>query len=321
VGESRVGVLEESDGNEPVVDPEVGDEVPDGHVVEPELLDEEVQSGTHQSDTNVAQNDELGVTVLVKRAAGVEVVDTATKTVLLALATTLLLLLVVVVASDVGHEVVGPADELLENEHDQSEGRSLLSEVSKLVGHLAETSSLLLASSGNKDHVTLHVTGSLVVLSVGDLPAEVGDEKRRVKNPTSDIVDEARVGESTVATLVSDDPKTGAEKTLENGVDGPETSTGGGGGDVLGGHKVVPDAEGGSEEDNVAKDVSVSLEGGALEAVLGDGIVDVLDGEVGNLELVAVGVEHNTIFGLGLRDVGLGERGERSRRGRVPGRV
>lgn len=293
-----------------MVDPKVGDKVPNGHVVEAELLDEEVQSGTHQTDTKVAQDDELSITVLVKRTAGVKVVDTATETVLLALAAALLLTLVVVVASNVGEEVVGPANELLENKHEQGESRSLLSEVSKLVGHLAETSSLLLASSGNKDHITLHVASSLVVLSVGDLPAEVGDEERGVKNPAGDIVDESRIGEGTVATLVSNNPKTSAEETLEDGVDGPETSTGGSGGDVLGSHKVVPDAEGGSKEDNVAKDVSVSLESRALEAVLGDGIVDVLDGEVRDLELVAVGVEHNTILGLGLGDVDLGERGE-----------
>jgi hypothetical protein len=324
VGKSRIGVLEEGNSNykgqyllskwngskltEPVVNPKVGNEVPDGHVVEAKLLNEEVQSGTRQGDTNVAQDDELGVAVLVKRAAGIEVVDTATETVVLALATALLLTLVVVVASNVGHEVVGPADQLLENKHDQSEGGSLLSEVGKLVGHLAETSSLLLASSGDKDHVTLHVSGSLVVLSVGDLPAEVGDEERRVENPAGDVVDEAGVRESTVATLVSNDPETGTEKTLENSIDGPETSAGGGAGDVLGGHIVVPDTKGGGKEDNVAKDVSVSLESGALETMLGNGIVDLLDGEVGNLELVAVGVEHNTIFGLGLGNVDLGER-------------
>jgi hypothetical protein len=308
VGKSRIGVLEEGNSNEPVVNPKVGNEVPDGHVVEAKLLNEEVQSGTRQGDTNVAQDDELGVAVLVKRAAGIEVVDTATETVVFTLATALLLTLVVVVAGNVGHEVVGPADQLLENKHDQSEGGSLLSEVGKLVGHLAETSSLLLASSGDKDHVTLHVSGSLVVLSVGDLPAEVGDEERRVENPAGDVVDEAGVRESTVATLVSNDPETGTEKTLENSIDGPETSAGGGAGDVLGGHIVVPDTKGGGKEDNVAKDVSVSLESGALETMLGNGIVDLLDGEVGNLELVAVGVEHNTIFGLGLGNVDLGER-------------
>jgi hypothetical protein len=211
-----------------VVNPEVGNKVPDGHVVETELLDKEVQSSGGDGNTDIAQDDELGIPVLVKRAAGVEVVNTATKTVVLALATTLLLALVVVVAGNVGHEVVGPANELLEHEHEQSESRSLLSEVSELVGHLAKARSLLLAGAGNKDHVTLHVAGSLVVLSVGDLPAEVGDEEGRVKNPTSHIVDKARVGESTMAALVGDNPNAGSEKTLENGVDGPQTSADGG---------------------------------------------------------------------------------------------
>lgn len=296
---------------EPVVNPEVGNKVPDGHVVETELLDEEVQSSGHQTNTNIAEDDELSILVLVQRAAGVEVVDTTTEAVLLALAATLTLALVVVVAGNVGEEVVGPADELLEDEHKKSESGGLLSKMGKLVGHLSETSSLLLAGSGNEDHVTLHVAGGLVVLSVGDLPAEVGDKEGRVENPASNVVDEARIGESTVTTLMGDDPETGTEKTLKNGVYGPQTSAGGGGWDVFGGHEVVPNAESGGQEDNVAEDISVSLESRALKAVLRDGIVDVLDGKVGDLELVAVGVEHNTILGLGLGDIDLGHGRER----------
>lgn len=321
VGKGRVGVLEESDGNEPVVNPEVGNKVPDGHVVETELLDEEVQSSAHQTDTDIAQDDELSIIVLVQRAAGIKVVDTTAEAVMLALAATLTLALVVVVASNVSEEVVGPANELLEDEHEESESGCLLSEMSELVGHLSETSSLLLAGSGNEDHVTLHVASGLVVLSVGDLPAEVGYKEGRVKNPASNVVDETRIGESTVTTLVGNDPETGTEETLKHGVYGPQTSAGGGGGNVFGGHEVVPDAESGGQEDNVAEDIGVSLESGALEAVLRDGIVNVLDGKVGDLELVAVGVEHNTILGLGLGDIDLGHGRERCGRGRVAGRV
>lgn len=294
-----------------MVDPEVGNKVPDGHVVEAKLLHEEVQASGDQTDTDIAQDDELSITVLIQRAAGVKVVDTTAETVLLALAATLALALVEVVAGDVGHEVVGPANELLQDQHEQGEGGGLLGEVSELVSHLAETGGLLLPGSGNKDHVTLHVAGGLVVLSVRDLPAEVGDEQGRVEDPAGDVVDEARVGEGAVATLVGNDPETGSEETLEDGVDGPETSTGRSGGDVLGGHKVVPDGECGGEEDHIAEDVAVASEGGALEAVLGDGIVDVLDGEVGHLELVAVRVDQAAITGLGLLNVHLGQRRER----------
>lgn len=294
-----------------MVDPEVGNKVPDGHVVEAKLLHEEVQTSSDQTNTNVAQDDELSITVLIQRAAGVEVVDTTAETVLLALSATLALALVEVVAGDVGHEVVGPANELLQDQHEQGESGSLLGEVSEFVGHLAETGSLLLPSSGNKDHVTLHVAGGLVMLSVRDLPAEVGDEQGRVEDPAGDVVDEARVGEGAVAALVGNDPETGSEETLEDGVDGPETSTGGGGRDVLGGHKVVPDGEGGGEEDHVAEDVAVASKGGALEAVLGNGIVDVLDGEVGHLELVAVRVDQAAIARLGLLNIHLRQRRER----------
>lgn len=304
-----------------MVNPEVGNKVPDGHVVETELLDEEVQSSGHQTDTNIAQDDELSVTVLVQRAARVEVVDTTAEAVMLALAATLALALVVVVAGNVGEEVVGPANKLLEDEHKKSESGGLLSKMSELVGHLSETSSLLLAGSGNENHVTLHVASGLVVLSVRDLPAEVGDKEGRVKNPASNVVDDARIGESTVTTLMGNDPETGTEKTLKNGVYGPQTSAGGGRGDVFGGHEVVPDAESGGQEDNVAEDIGVSLESGSLEAVLRDGIVNVLDGKVGDLELVAVGVKHNTILGRGLGDIDLGHGRERCGRGRVAGRV
>jgi len=50
-----VGVLEECDSNEPVVDPEVRDEVPNSHVGEAELLDQEVKSRDNDGKTGIAQ--------------------------------------------------------------------------------------------------------------------------------------------------------------------------------------------------------------------------------------------------------------------------
>ena len=333
VGKGRVGVLEEGDGNyciqsvyenscwnagkltEPVVDPEVGNKVPDKHVGEAIGLAEVGKTDGSDGNTNVAQDNELSIAVLVQRASGIEVVDTTAKTVMLALATPLTLALMVVVAGNVGHEVVGPANELLHDEHEESEDGSLLSQLRKLVGKLAKTGGLLLASAGNENHVALHVAGGLVVLSVGDLPAEVGNEEGRVKNPTGDVVDKTGVGESTGAALVGNNPDTGSEKTLKNGVHAPEESSHRSGGDVLGGDKVVPDAESGGKADEIAEDVGVSFQGRSLEAVLGDSIVDVLDGEIRGSELVAVGVEEFAIAGLGLVGVYRRERGERGRRG------
>ena len=311
----------ESKLTEPVVDPEVGDKVPDEHVGQAKGVAEVVESGASENQTNVTEDNELCILGLVERAAGVKVVDAAAKAVLLALATALTLALVVVVASDVGEEVVGPANELLGNEHGESEGRRVLGKLCELVGHAAETSSLLLTGAGDKDHVTLHVAGGLVVLAVGDLPAKVGDQEGRVEDPAGNVVDEARLGKGAVTALVGNDPETGAEEALDKGVDGPKSTADESVGNVLGGDKVVEDGKGGGQARHVTQDISVALEGRTLKAVLGDGIADILDGVVGRSELVAVGVDELAIVGLGVADIDRGERRERGGRGRRARRV
>lgn len=306
---------------EPVVDPEVGKEVPHEHVGPSECLGEVDESSSSNSDADVAQDDELCIPVLVQGASRVEVVNTTAETVALALATALALTLVVVVASDVGDQVVGPADQLLEDKHDEGESGSLLGQLGKFVDQFADAVGMLLTSARNKDHVSLHVAGGLVVLAMGDLPAEVGHKERRVKDPSGEVVDKTRVGEGAVTALVGNDPETSPEETLENSVHAPEDSSGGGRRNVLGGNEVVPEGEGGREADDVAEDVAVSLQGGALEAVLGNGIVDVLDGEVGRSEFVAVGVEETGILGLGLVDIDRRQRREGGGRSRSSGGI
>jgi hypothetical protein len=304
-----------------VVDPEIGDKVPDEHVGEAKGGAEVVESGGGENQTNVAEDNELGILGLIERAAGVEVVDAAIIAILLTLATSLTLTLVVVVASDVGEEVVGPSDELLGNEHGESKGGSILGELGKLVGHAAETRSLLLAGARDKDHVTLHVASGLMVLGVGDLPAKVGDEEGRVEEPAGNVVDEARVGKGAVAALVGNDPEAGGEQTLEDGIDGPKSTSSQSVGDVLGGDKVVEDGKGDGKVRHVPQDVSVAFEGRTFKAVLGDGITDILDGVVGRGEFVAVRVDELAIVGLGVANIDRGERGERGGRGRRTGRV
>lgn len=316
VRESRVGVLEEGNGDEPVVHPEVGEKVPDSQVGPAKGRTEVVESRAGEKQTEIRDENVGGLLVVVERAAGDKVVDTAASTVVLALATALTLALVVVVASDVGEEVVGPADELLADEEGKGVGGSVLGELAQLVDQTAETRSLLLAGTGHKDHVALHVAGGLVVLAVGILPGEVGDEQGRVKNPASDVVDEVGIREGAVSALVGNDPETSAKETLEEGVDSPESTADPDVGDVLGGHVVVVDGKGGGEVEHVAEDVEITLEGGALEAVLGNGIANVLDGEVGRSELVAVGVNQlSVVGGLGV-NLHLREGGEGCGRGR-----
>ena len=165
-----VGVLEVGDGNEPVVDPEVRKEVPDEKVLETEVLVDEVESSTGQSETDVREEDQLLVLALVQRAGRVEVVDTTEPAVALALTLALGLLVVVDVASNVGDEVQRPAEELLENHVGSGSDGGLLHQLRKLVDSVANSGSIDLTGLGKEDHVTLHVASGLVVLAVGDLP-------------------------------------------------------------------------------------------------------------------------------------------------------
>lgn len=325
VRERRVGVLEVGDGNEPVVDPEVGKEVPDEHVGPAKGVAEVDEGGGGDSDTDVGDDDPGGLTLLIEGRAGVEVVDTSEPAVLLALATTLALPLVEVVAGDVGHEVVGPADELLTDKVDQGVDGGLLGQLGNLMDETADARSKLLAGARNEDHVTRDVAGSLVVLAVGELPREVGDEKGRVEDPADGVVDQPGRGESLVTALVGKNPETGAEKALHKGVQTPEDDTGSLHGDVLGSDIFVPDVKSDGEVDDVASDVRQAVKSRTLEAVRGDGIADVLDGEVGDLELVAVRVEQLAELGLVGLDVvrGQGRKrgvGGRALKGRVEGR-
>lgn len=56
----------------------------------------------------------------------------------------------------------------------------------------------------------------------------------------------------------------------------------------------MEEVEGGSERSDVAGNVAETTKTGAFEAVLGNGFADLLDCEVGNLELVAVGIKEDT---------------------------
>lgn len=247
--------------------------------------------------------------------------DTTAVPVVLALATALTLTLVVVVAGNVGQEVVGPANELLANKHEKGVDGSLLGQLRQLVDELAETASLLLAGAGHKDHVTLHVASGLVVLAVGHLPAEVGDEQSRVDDPADSVVVQLGGGEGLVTALVGKDPETSTKETLHEGVETPEDEANRVGGDSLGSYKVVKEGEGGGEAGHVPQDISQTEEAVTLEAVLWDGISDVLDGVVGHLKGVAVGVDQLAIVLLGVVGIERGHGGERSRRGRSARRV
>ena len=140
------------------------------------------------------------------------------------------------------------------------------------------------------------------MLAVGDLPGEVGNEQERVADPANGVIQNLGGGEGLVAALVGQHPHSGADKTLHNGVQGPKGHAGRQEGHGLRGDIVVEEVENRGQDSDVPEDIVQTSGSGAVEAVSGNGIADLLDGIVWDLELVSVGVQH--LAGLLLRSHG-----------------
>jgi len=205
-----------------VVHPKVRQEVPDQHVCPTESVAEISESRSSQADTQIAQENGLGILVLVQWAVWVEVVDTVEQAVRLAFTTALPLPLVEVVAGHVRQKIIGPANKLLKYQHQEREGRRLLGQFRKLMHKLASTRSVLFPSSREEDHVALHVGRCLVVLTVGHLPAEVRYQQGRVEDPSDQVVEGLRWRKGAVAALVGEHPESRTEASLHEGVDAPK---------------------------------------------------------------------------------------------------
>jgi hypothetical protein len=189
-----VGVLEIGDSNwgslvnrlisfskdihtKPVVHPEVRGKVPDRHVGETVGFAKHGEDTDSDYKTEITEKDEFGVLGFVKRAFWVEVVDACGKPVNHTLSATFMLTLVVVVASYIPKEIHWPSYKLLSEGVKKGCNGSLFGQLVKFVNEFSDTVGICLASLGNEDHITLHVSSSLVMLAVGDLPRKVWDKK------------------------------------------------------------------------------------------------------------------------------------------------
>lgn len=270
-----------------MVDPEVWNDVPNQKVLEAVGAADKSEDRDSDGKAEIREKNQIFVLLLVQRAAWQEVVDAAVA-ILLADTLALWLLLVVVVASHVSEKVHWPANELLADEHGGGVDWRLLEQLVHLVQNVAHAGGVLLASTGNEDHVTLHVASGLVVLAVADFPAEVWHQKGGMAEPTNSVVEHLARREGLVATFVGQHPETRAKATLSEGVEGPQ-----GGSErirrhVLGRAVRVEEVEGASEESDVPSNVAQSSETRPLVAMLGNGVADVIDGVIWQLKFVAI---------------------------------
>lgn len=271
---------------EPVVNPEVWDTVEDNDVPGTEGLVCEVEEIASDCDSEVRVQDQVGILALVEWGARIKVVDASEPSVALSLSTALRLTLVVVVASDVGDEVHWPSKQLLEEEVEEGREWGLLDEFAKGGSHGFK---LLGTGLWDEDHVALHVAGGLVMLGVGNLPRVVWDKESRVHPPSHEIVDGLGRRKGTVAALVGENPETSSDQSLNKSVGGVSDKS-----QFLGWDERnvgVCNVKEGEDIKDIASNVAHGLEVRSLEAVWWNGIADLLDCEIWNLELLAVGVE------------------------------
>jgi hypothetical protein len=243
-------------------------------------------------ETQVTQGNQLRILSLIQRAGGVEMVDTTEVAIALALSAALGLAFVVVVAGDVGEKIHGPSEQLLKEEVGDGGDGGLLHQLIQIVDGLANARSVLVPGLGHEHHVTGEVTSGLVMLAVGDLPGEVGHQQSGMADPADSVIQNLGGGESLVATLVSQNPDTGTDHTLDNGIDGPQDHSRRQRGDGFRSDIVVEGIEDGRQDGNIAEDIVQAGGGTALIAMSGDGVSDLLDSVIGDLELVSIGVQH-----------------------------
>lgn len=272
MGEGRVRVLQVSDKDKPVVDPEVGDNVVKSNGRESPLLDGQVDKSHGSQNTNVRDDNVHKVLLVKDRRRGKKVVGSP------------LVSVGVLLASNVGEKVHNPAKELLKKNVPKGKNGSVLGSL----GDVSNREELLL-SLGNENHISLEVTSSLVVLTVRDSPGVVGDKKGRVKDPANNVVDSLRVGESAVAALVGKNPAASTKETLDKAISNPSNNSKRDPRDQV--EISVGSVGKKTNKEKVSGDVGKGLDVRALVAFSGNGVENFLDGELRDNKGLTVGVD------------------------------
>lgn len=218
----RVGVVQVGDGDQPVVNPDVGNDPQERNRLPVKNLSRLVEDEAGDSKTNVGDDDEVGLLGKEENTPGVEVAAALVEPAFLVVVANTAL----VASRDVEEEVGLPAEELVGKQLDGGDNGRVLGELLKGLDGDAHFIGHLLNGARNEDEVLVDVAGEAVVAGMRDLPGEIRNTKGRVAEPADDIVQTLVPREGAVATLVGENPQAGEDAALGSAVENPESGTG-----------------------------------------------------------------------------------------------
>jgi len=187
VGKDGVGVLQEGDQDEPVVDPKVRDQVHVGDLSESALVAPEPANSKSSGNTNVRQDDLPFVGRLEDDSGWGKVVGAGW---------------VVELTRSVVNQVHGPTEELTNKQVDKDGKRCISDSLTKFLltgfGYVKTSSftfflhlwvTALRPSSGDENFIPGKMVGCGVVASVRDSPRVVRNQQERMKDQSCKVID------------------------------------------------------------------------------------------------------------------------------------
>lgn len=264
VRESGISVLKEGDVNQPVVNPQVRENVHEGHGGETPFLGSKVQTGQGSNDTNVRDDNVDKVLLVVQRRSRHKVIGHPFGSVR------------VLLSGNVGEQIHDPSKQLLEHNVVQGHNGSVLQVVGNLGARL-DSSALkeLISGLWYKHHVSGHVSSGLVVLGVTKTPRVIRDQQGGVKDPSYRVIDSIGFRKGTVSTLVGQDPASSSKQTLYESVQEPGNHSSGHPGNEVDVRSSKVSEQ--TNEEDIPSHVAQRSHRGSLVAVSGNGIQNVLD--------------------------------------------
>lgn len=112
------------------------------------------------------------------------------------------------------------------------------------------------------------------------------------------VVESLGGGEGLVAAFMGHNPQTGTKAPLDERIEGPSSRTDTSRRNVGRRPQGMEEGEGDSEGADVPGNVHQASGGRALKTMLGNGSTDIVDGEVGDMEIIAVGIDQIAVLGF-----------------------